>query len=102
MRHPVSRMRFSADLSVSANLVVLHAHGSEFLVGHDHAAHHHDPGGDGREFVFQAGKFFAGIHGLDEEGFQFLAGALRFGQRERRCGGSGDRLVPDRRLRQPF
>src|SRR5258708_30896058 len=65
-----------------SKLDVLHTHGSEFLVGHDHAAHHHDARGDGRKLVFQAGKFFAGIHGLDKERFEFLAGALCFRQRE--------------------
>src|SRR6266851_1428787 len=65
-----------------SKLVVLHADGSELFVGDDHTAHHHDASGDGGKLVFQAGEFLAGIHSLDEERFELLAGALRFGQRE--------------------
>src|SRR5713226_8324303 len=35
-------------------LVVLHADGGKFFIGHHHAAHHHDARGNSREFVFQA------------------------------------------------
>src|SRR5260370_32184829 len=65
-----------------SKLVVLHADVSELFVGDDHTAHHHDASGDGGKLVFQAGEFLAGIHSLDEERFELLAGALRFGQRE--------------------
>ncbi len=58
--------------------VVLHADSSEFFVGHDHAAHHHDARGNGGEFVFKASEFLSGIHGFDEKGLEFLASALRF------------------------
>src|SRR5216684_3577935 len=68
--------------AVLSKLVVLHADGSELFVGDDHTAHHHDASGDGGKLVFQAGEFLAGIHSLDEERFELLAGALRFGQRE--------------------
>ncbi len=64
-------------------LVVLHADGGELFIGHDHTAHHHDARGDGREFVIKASEFLAGIHSFDEKGFEFLAGALRFGEREK-------------------
>src|SRR6266851_494425 len=64
-------------------LLMLHADRGQFFVGDEHAAHHHDARGNRREFVFQAREFFARIHGLDEKGLEFLARALRFGQREK-------------------
>src|SRR5258708_19102363 len=69
-------------------LLVLHADRGQFFVVDDYAAHHHDARGDRREFVFQTREFLARIHGLDEEGLEFLARTLRFSQREkarRRC-----------------
>src|SRR6266403_95094 len=63
-------------------LLMLHADGGQFFVGDDYAAHHHDARGNRGQFVFQARKFLARIHSLDEKWFEFPAGALRFGQRE--------------------
>src|SRR5258708_22326855 len=63
-------------------LVMLHTDGRELFVRDDHTTHHHDPRGHGREFVFQARKFFSGIHGFDEKRLEFLAGTLPFSQRE--------------------
>ena len=61
---------------------MLHADRGQFFVGDEHAAHHHDARGDRRKFVFQTRELLAGIHGLDEKGFEFLARTLRFGQRK--------------------
>src|SRR5437879_12229586 len=62
--------------------IVLHANRSQFFVGNDHSTHHHDAGGNRREFAVQSRKFLAGIHGLNEKRFEFLARALRFGKRK--------------------
>ncbi len=61
---------------------MLHADGGQFFVRDDYAAHHHDSRGYRGEFVLQGSEFLAGVHGLDEKRFEFLAGALRFGQRK--------------------
>jgi len=63
-------------------LVVFGAHGCELFVRDDHAAHHHDARSDSVELVVQARELLAGVHGLNEKGLEFLAGALRFGQRK--------------------
>jgi len=63
-------------------LLVLHADPGKLFVGDEHAAHHHDARGHGREFVFQTREFLARIHGLDEKRLEFLARSLRFGQSE--------------------
>ena len=54
----------------------------EFFVRDQHAAHHHDAGGNGGEIVFQARKLPAAVDGLDEERLEVFAHTFGFRERE--------------------
>src|SRR5437773_10004083 len=48
-------------------LLVLHADGGQFFVGHEHSAHHHDARGERGQLIFQTRELLARLHGLDEK-----------------------------------
>src|SRR5215470_3489291 len=55
----------------------------ELFVRHQHAPHHHDAGGNGGKIIFQCGKFFSAVNGLDEKGLQVFAHTFGFREREK-------------------
>ena len=62
--------------------LLLHALFRKLRVGHQDAAHHQDARGNGGKILVEHGELFARANGFDQEGFEFLASAFRFSERE--------------------